>query len=120
MPKSSTRKKKKSPNQAGGKKNAGKSAAAGGAENVAASQTIEGAAEEVRPKKKTSPLEFFQQVRSEGQKVTWTSVSETNVSTVMVLIMVIIMAIFFFIVDWVLRTGVCTVLPGNCAAVVGG
>lgn len=78
---------------------------------------IEGKADEVKKKKKsTSPLEFFQQVRSEGAKVTWTSRSETMVSTIMVLIMVVIMAIFFFVVDQVLRWGVCTVLPIECVA----
>ena len=78
---------------------------------------IEGKADEVsKKKKKTNPLEFLQQVRNEGSKVTWTSRSETMVSTVMVLIMVVIMAIFFFLVDQALRWGVCNVLPINCVA----
>lgn len=73
--------------------------------------TIEGEAEEVKKtKKKTSPLEFFQQVRAEGQKVTWTSRNETLISTVMVLIMVAIMSVFFLAVDWVLRGLVSVVL----------
>lgn len=80
---------------------------------------IEGKADEVKKKKKTSPLEFLQQVRNEGSKVTWTSRSETMVSTVMVLIMVIIMAIFFFIVDQALRFGVCNILPIQCVALNG-
>lgn len=73
-------------------------------------ETIEGAAEEVRKKKKTSPFEFVQQVRAEGQKVTWTSRNETMISTVMVLIMVAIMAAFFFAVDSLLRVLVSTIL----------
>lgn len=78
---------------------------------------IEGKADEVaRKKKKTGVLEFLQQVRNEGSKVTWTSRSETMVSTVMVLIMVVIMAIFFFIVDQLLRFGVCNILPIDCVA----
>ncbi|MBB5518525.1 preprotein translocase subunit SecE [Amphiplicatus metriothermophilus] len=82
---------------------------AGGAE------TIEGKAEEVsRKKKKTSPLEFIQQVRAEMLKVTWTSRNETLISTVMVLIMVAIMALFFFLVDQGLRFAVCTILPIDC------
>ncbi|GAB4521803.1 MAG: hypothetical protein Kow00133_08970 [Amphiplicatus sp.] len=82
---------------------------AGGAE------TIEGKAEEVsRKKKKTSPLEFVQQVRAEMLKVTWTSRNETLISTVMVLIMVAIMALFFFLVDQGLRFAVCTILPIDC------
>lgn len=78
--------------------------------------TIEGkAAEQPRKKKKTSPFEFIQQVRAEGSKVTWTSRNETMVSTIMVLIMVAIMALFFFGVDQFLRFSVCTVLPIDCA-----
>lgn len=77
---------------------------------------IEGKADEIKKKKKTSPLEFFQQVRNEGSKVTWTSRNETMVSTIMVLIMVIIMAIFFFVVDQALRFGVCNFLPIQCVA----
>lgn len=77
---------------------------------------IEGKATEAKKKKKTSPLEFIQQVRNEAAKVTWTSRNETVVSTVMVLIMVAIMALFFFGVDQVLRFTVCNVLPIECVA----
>ncbi|MEM9015292.1 MAG: preprotein translocase subunit SecE [Pseudomonadota bacterium] len=80
------------------------------------SQVIEGKAKEVEKKKQASPLEFLQQVRNEGEKVTWTSRNETMVSTVMVLIMVAIMAIFFFVVDQILRAGVCGILPIECVA----
>ena len=55
-------------------------------------------------KKSTNPVEFLQQVRREGSKVTWTSRNETMISTVMVIIMVIIMSIFFLIVDQIWRT----------------
>lgn len=77
---------------------------------------IEGKAAEVKKKKKTSPLEFFQQVRNEATKVTWTTRNETTVSTIMVLIMVAIMALFFFGVDQVLRFGICNALPIECVA----
>jgi preprotein translocase subunit SecE len=76
--------------------------------------TIEGEAQEVKKKKKTSPIEFLQQVRDEARKVTWTSRNETFVSTIMVLIMVAIMAVFFFIVDQGLRFAVCSILPIDC------
>ena len=80
-------------------------------------QTIEGkAADTAKKKKKTSPLEFLQQVRNEALKVTWTSRNETMVSTVMVLIMVAIMALFFFGVDQLLRAGICGVLPIDCVS----
>lgn len=75
---------------------------------------IEGAAEEVKtPKKRTNPIQFFQQVIAEGRKVTWTTRNETLVSTVMVLIMVTIMAIFFLIVDSALRFAVSLLLSVN-------
>ena len=80
------------------------------------SQTIEGKAAETKKKKQTNPLEFAQQVRSEASKVTWTSRNETMISTVMVLIMVAIMALFFFLVDQGLRFGVCNILPIECVA----
>lgn len=77
-------------------------------------ETIEGAAEEVKKKKSVSPMEFLMQVRAEAEKVTWTSWKETQVSTVMVFIMVIVMAIFFLIVDQTLRFAVCTGLQLSC------
>ena len=77
-------------------------------------ETIEGAAEEVKKKKSVSPMEFLTQVRAEAEKVTWTSWKETQVSTVMVFIMVIVMAIFFLIVDQTLRFAVCTGLQLSC------
>ena len=54
-------------------------------------------------KQSASPLEFLQQVRREGEKVTWTTRNETFVSTIMVLIMVVIMSLFFLVIDQVLR-----------------
>ena len=56
---------------------------------------------------KTSPIEFIRQVRQEVGKVTWPTRKETGVTTVMVLIFVTIMAVFFLLVDqviaWVVR-----------------
>ncbi|WDI31046.1 preprotein translocase subunit SecE [Hyphococcus flavus] len=79
-------------------------------------QVVEGKAAEVKKKKKTSPFEFIQQVRNEAAKVTWTTRNETIVSTIMVLIMVAIMGLFFFAVDQGLRFAVCNVLPIECVA----
>ena len=79
-------------------------------------KTIEGKAVEAKKKKSTNPLEFLQQVRNEGSKVTWTTRNETMVSTIMVLIMVAIMAVFFFLVDQSLRFGVCALLPIECVS----
>jgi len=55
---------------------------------------------------KTTPIQFLQQVRQEVAKVTWPTRKETTVSTIMVFVMVIIAAIFFFIVDQVLSFSV--------------
>ncbi|MEM7739677.1 MAG: preprotein translocase subunit SecE [Pseudomonadota bacterium] len=71
-------------------------------------------AEQATPKKKSaSPLQFFRQVRAEMQKVTWTTRGETTVSTIMVLIMVAIMSLFFFTVDQFLRFIVPLILSLN-------
>ncbi|PYE28401.1 protein translocase subunit secE/sec61 gamma [Rhizobium sp. PP-WC-2G-219] len=48
---------------------------------------------------KTNPVTFLKQVRSETAKVTWPSRRETVISTLMVFIMVIISAAFFFAAD---------------------
>nr|WP_316653652.1 preprotein translocase subunit SecE [uncultured Gellertiella sp.] len=48
---------------------------------------------------KTNPFTFLQQVRAETAKVTWPSQRETMISTVMVLVMVVLAAMFFFASD---------------------
>jgi preprotein translocase subunit SecE len=52
---------------------------------------------------KTSPTKFLQEVRAEGQKVTWPTRRETMITTLMVFIMTMVMAIFFLISDQVMR-----------------
>jgi preprotein translocase subunit SecE len=59
---------------------------------------------------KTNPIEFIQQVRREIAKVTWPSRKETGITTVMVFIFVVILAIFFLLVDQVLSTLVRLIL----------
>ena len=54
---------------------------------------------------KTSPIEFFQQVRQEVSRVTWPTRKETMVTTAMVFVMVFIAAVFFFVVDQVFSAG---------------
>jgi preprotein translocase subunit SecE len=44
--------------------------------------------------------EFFRQVRSELAKVTWPTQKETLITTAMVLVMSVLAAIFFIVVDW--------------------
>jgi len=48
---------------------------------------------------KTSPVEFIQQVRAETRKVVWPTRRETIMTGVMVMIMTLILAIFFFAID---------------------
>jgi preprotein translocase subunit SecE len=59
---------------------------------------------------RTSPLEFFQQVRTEVSKVTWPTRRETVITTIMVILMSIAAAIFFLVTDWVLSFLVTFVL----------
>jgi preprotein translocase subunit SecE len=60
--------------------------------------------------KKSGIVQYFKDVRSEIRKVSWASRNETLVSTVFVFIMVVIAAIFFFLVDWLLRNAVIFIL----------
>ncbi|MEX0589896.1 MAG: preprotein translocase subunit SecE [Xanthobacteraceae bacterium] len=59
---------------------------------------------------KTNPFEFFQQVRNEVSKVTWPSRRETLITSAMVFVFTVAAAIFFLVVDFVIRTGMSTVL----------
>ena len=66
------------------------------------------------PKKRVGPITFISQVRSEARKVTWTSFPELRAASIMVIIMVLVAAIFFYATDslvkvlvWLL-TGIAT------------
>jgi len=59
---------------------------------------------------KTNPFEFLQQVRAEGAKVTWPTRKETLITTAMVFVMAVLAAIFFLLVDQILRWGVGLIL----------
>jgi len=59
---------------------------------------------------KTNPFVFLQQVRTEVSKVTWPTRRETVITTIMVVIMSILAALFFLGVDWVLGTVVRSIL----------
>lgn len=58
----------------------------------------------------TNPLEFLQEVRAEGTKVTWPTRRETLITTGLVLFMVLLASLFFVTVDWVLRLIVTGIL----------
>jgi len=59
---------------------------------------------------KSSPGEFVRQVRAEANKIVWPTPRETMMTTIMVLIMTTLLAVFFlgidnlfcFIVRWLL------------------
>jgi preprotein translocase subunit SecE len=59
---------------------------------------------------KTSPIEFFRQVRQEVAKVTWPSRKETTITTSMVFVMVAVASVFFLAVDAILGWGITSVL----------
>ena len=62
---------------------------------------------------KVSPFKFLQEVRAEGQKVTWPTRKETTVTTIMVFFMVFIASIFFLLADQVMRIVVSFLLGIN-------
>jgi preprotein translocase subunit SecE len=62
---------------------------------------------------KISPFKFLQEVRAEGQTVTWPTRKETTVTTMMVFVMVLVASIFFLLADQVMRIGVGFLLGIN-------
>jgi preprotein translocase subunit SecE len=59
---------------------------------------------------RVNPAQFVQQVRAETAKVVWPTRRETGVTTLMVFIMAVIAATFFFGVDQFLALGVEVIL----------
>jgi preprotein translocase subunit SecE len=62
------------------------------------------------PKRRTSPGEFVREVRAEARKITWTSWKETWITSVMVLIMVVVVALFLRVVDVALGAAIQQIL----------
>lgn len=60
--------------------------------------------------KSTNPFTFLQQVRAETAKVTWPTRRETVISSIMVIIMAFLAAIFFFAADQVIAFAVGLIL----------
>jgi len=58
----------------------------------------------------TNPLTFIQQVRAETAKVVWPNRREVTISTIMVLVLASLTAVFFFVVDLLIRTGLAGIL----------
>ena len=59
---------------------------------------------------RTNPVQFIQQVRAEVSKVVWPTRREVTLTTIMVLIMAAVMALFFTLIDMIIRTGLEGVL----------
>jgi len=58
----------------------------------------------------TNPFQFIQQVRSEVSKVVWPTRREVMLTTLMVMAMATVTAIFFSLVDLAIRSGLTAVL----------
>lgn len=58
----------------------------------------------------SNPMQFVQQVRSEVSKVVWPTRREVLLTTVMVFIMSALTAVFFALVDILIRSGLQGVL----------
>ena len=54
---------------------------------------------------RTNPLQFIQQVRAEVSKIVWPTRREVLLTTVMVFIMAALTAVFFALVDLLIRSG---------------
>ena len=59
---------------------------------------------------KFNPGQYMREVRQEVSKVTWPTRKETMITTALVVVMVFVSAIFFFLVDWLLSSGVQLIL----------
>jgi preprotein translocase subunit SecE len=80
------------------------------AAKTAAVMATPGGATVQAPKKKTSAAQFAREVRAEARKITWTSRSETWITSVMVAIMVFMAAVFFWLVNTTLNFGITQLL----------
>lgn len=59
---------------------------------------------------KANPIQFIQQVRSETSKVVWPGRKEVVMTSIMVVALSTVTAVFFFLVDLIIRTGLQAVL----------
>ncbi|MDG1288367.1 MAG: preprotein translocase subunit SecE [Lentibacter sp.] len=59
---------------------------------------------------RTNPLQFIQQTRAEVSKIVWPTRREVMLTTVMVFIMATLTAIFFALVDVLIRNSLQTIL----------
>jgi preprotein translocase subunit SecE len=57
-----------------------------------------------------SVTKFVREVRQETAKVTWPTAKETRTSTIMVLVLVMFAALFFWLVDGLIAAGIHFIL----------
>ncbi len=62
------------------------------------------------PKPRTSIPQFINEVRAEARKVTWTSRKETWITSVMVFIMVAVVSVFLFLVDFGVNQAITNII----------
>ena len=58
----------------------------------------------------TNPLQFIQQVRAEVSKVVWPTRREVVLTSVMVFLLAMFTAAFFFLIDFLIRQGLQGIL----------
>ena len=58
-----------------------------------------------------SVTQFFKEVKQEGKKVTWPTRKEVTVTTIIVFIMVVFIAMYLMFADWVIA-GVIEMILG--------
>ena len=63
---------------------------------------------------RTNPVQYMQQVRAEVAKVVWPTRKEVMLTTVMVFVMSAVTAVFFAIIDIMIRGGLQQVLGFFC------
>jgi preprotein translocase subunit SecE len=59
---------------------------------------------------KISPFKFLQEVRAEGEKVTWPTRRETLITTIMVFVMVALASVLFLVADQIIRVLITYIL----------
>ncbi|WP_018631559.1 preprotein translocase subunit SecE [Neomegalonema perideroedes] len=59
---------------------------------------------------RTSPVQFINQVRAEAAKVTWPTRRETITATISVIVMAVLAAIFFVLVDQIVGLFIRSIL----------
>jgi preprotein translocase subunit SecE len=57
-----------------------------------------------------NPVEFAREVRTEADKITWPTLRETMITSVLVLIMVVLTALFFLVADQIFSRAVAFIL----------